>query len=270
MNETEHPLGFLRELTWSHIFIILIVLVSYRLLVWVMHRIMHRAAGNAPSHQRLLILRVVPIARLLIGIVGIAIIIPLLVEPTFENVIAMTATVGFALAFALKDYASCMIAWIVTIIENSYQPGDWIEMDGTYGEVVAIKTRAVHIVTTDDTEVIIPHSKLWSSSVFNASGGKQSLLCVTNFYLHADHDGAAVRQALTEIVEISSYRTPESPVKVVASETPWGTHYKVKVYVADSREQFAMITDLTICGKQQLRTMGVAFAQAPYAVTGSN
>jgi small conductance mechanosensitive channel len=139
MNETEHPLGFLRELTWSHIFIILIVLVSYRLLVWVMHRIMHRAAGNAPSHQRLLILRVVPIARLLIGIVGIAIIIPLLVEPTFENVIAMTATVGFALAFALKDYASCMIAWIVTIIENSYQPGDWIEMDGTYGEVVAIK-----------------------------------------------------------------------------------------------------------------------------------
>lgn len=150
MNETEHHLGFLRELTWNHIFIILIVLVSCRLLVLVMHRIMHRAAGNAPSHQRLLILRVVPIARLLIGIADIAIIIPLLVEPTFKNVV----TVGFALAFALKDYASCMIAWIVTIIENIYQPGDWIEVDGTYGEVMAIKIRAVHIVTADDTEVI--------------------------------------------------------------------------------------------------------------------
>lgn len=79
-----------------------------------------------------------------------------------------------------------------------------------------------------------------------------------------------MRQALTEIGEISSYRKPESPVKVVASETPWGTHYKVKVYVADSREQFAMITDLTICGKQQLRAIGVAFAQAPYAVSGSD
>lgn len=270
MNTTEHHLGFLRELTWSHIFIILIVVVSYRLLVLVMHRIVHRAAGNAPSHQRLLILRVVPIARLLIGIAGLAIIIPLLVEPTFKNVVAMTATVGFALAFALKDYASCMIAWLVTIIENIYQPGDWIEVDGTYGEVMAIRIRAVHIVTADDTEVIIPHSKLWSSSVFNASGGKQSLLCVTNFYLNADHDAAAVRQALTEIGEISSYRNPESPVKVVASETPWGTHYKVKVYVADNREQFAMITDLTIRGKQQLRAMGIAFAQAPYAVSGSD
>jgi small conductance mechanosensitive channel len=86
----------------------------------------------------------------------------------------------------------------------------------------------------DDTEVIIPHSKLWSSSVFNASGGKRSLLCVTNFYLRADHDGASVRQALFEIAEISSYRKPEMPVKIVAAETPWGTHYKIKAYVTDN------------------------------------
>jgi len=106
--------------------------------------------------------------------------------------------------------------------------------------------------------------------VFNASGGKQSLLCVTNFYLNADHDSAAVYQVLTEIGEISSYRKTESPVKVVASETPWGTCYKVKAYVADSREQFAMITDLTILGKQQIQAMGIAFAQAPYAASRSD
>jgi small conductance mechanosensitive channel len=54
-------------------------------------------------------------------------------------------------------------------------------------------------------------------------------------------------------------------VKVVATETPWGTRYKLKAYVSESREQFAMITDLTIRGKERLRTMGVTFAQAPYA-----
>jgi hypothetical protein len=30
-------------------------------------------------------------------------------------------------------------------------------------------------------EVIIPHARLWSTSLFNASSGKQSLLCVTDF-----------------------------------------------------------------------------------------
>jgi small-conductance mechanosensitive channel len=159
-----------------------------------------------------------PLARLVIWIAGIAIIVPVLVEPTFEDIVALVATVGLALAFALKDYVICLIAGIVTIVENTYQPGDWIEFDGTYGEVKAIGTRAVHIVTADDNEVIVPHSRLWSTSVSNASSGGRSLLCVTNFYLHPDHDAAAVRQALTEIGEASTHRKPDSPVKIIATD----------------------------------------------------
>ncbi len=265
MSESSQHLGFLRELTWSHILLVIAVLIACRLLIQVVRWITHYAAERAPSHRRLMILRPAPIARLLIWIAGIAIIIPLLVEPTFENVVALVATVGLALAFALKDYVSCVIAGVVTILENTYQPGDWIEVDGAYGEVKAIDIRAVHIVTADDTEVIIPHARIWSGSIFNASGGQRSLLCVTNLYLRADHDGAAVQQALIEIGEASGYRKRETPVKVAGAETPWGTHYKIKAYVTDSREQFAMITDLTIRSKERLRTMGVTFAQAPYA-----
>ena len=265
MTEAGPHLGFLRDLAWNDILLVLVVLVGCRLLILAVRWIVRCAAESAPSHRRLLILRTAPIARLLIGIAGIAIVIPILVEPTFENVVALVASAGLALAFALKDYMSGLVAGVVTILENTYQPGDWIEVDGTYGEVKAIGTRAVHIVTADDTEVIIPHAKLWSSSVHNASSGKQSLLCVTNFYLHADHDGAAVRQALAEIATTSGYRKSDTPVKVTAAEKPWGSLYKLKAYVNESREQFAMITDLTIRGKERLRVMGVAFAQVPFA-----
>jgi small-conductance mechanosensitive channel len=258
-------LGFLRELTWGHVLLVLAVLVGSRLLVQAVRWVVRHAAESAPSHRRLMILRASPIARLVIGLAAVAIVVPILVEPTFEDVVALIAAVGLALAFGLKDYVSCLAAGVVTVLENTYQPGDWITLDGTYGEVKIIGTRAVHIVTADDTEVIIPHARLWSASVFNASGGKQSLLCVTDFYLHADHDGAAVRQALAEIGDASSYRKPDTPVTIVAAETPWATRYKIKAYVTESREQFAMITDLTIRGKEQLRAMHVAFAQAPYA-----
>ncbi len=268
MHEADQHLGFLRELTWNHVLLVASVLVLCRLLIIAVRRIVRAAAEHAPIHRRLLIWRMAPLIRLLIWIGGIAVIIPLLVEPTFEDIIALVATVGLALAFALKDYASSLIAGIVTIVENTYQPGDWIEVNGTYGEVITIGARAVHIVTADDTEVIIPHAKIWSSSVFNASSGKQSLLCVTSYYLDADHDGTAVYQALTEIGEASAYREPATPVKVIAAEMPWGTRYKIKAYVADSRQQFAMITDLTIRGKERLRTMGIAFAQVPYAKAG--
>jgi small-conductance mechanosensitive channel len=33
-------------------------------------------------------------------------------------------------------------------------------LDGAYGEVKLVGLRAVHLVTPDDTEVIIPHARL--------------------------------------------------------------------------------------------------------------
>jgi len=165
MNQTWSQLGFLKPLTWGHAFLIGAVVLGCSLLVLLVRSLVRRAAERAPTHRRLLILRAAPVARLIIGLAGLAIIIPLLVEPTFEDVVALLATVGLALAFALRDYVSCLIAGLVTILENTYQPGDWIEIDGAYGEVKAIGTRAVLIVTPDDTEVSIPHAKLWSSSV---------------------------------------------------------------------------------------------------------
>ena len=48
----------------------------------------------------------------------------------------------------------------------------------------------------------------------------------------------------------------------MATETPWGTHYEIKAYTADSREQFALITDLTMSGKKRLRTIGFASARS--------
>lgn len=229
-----------------------------------------RTAEKAPPRLRLTILRAAPIARLLIDIGAIVVIVQIVVEPTFENVIALIASTGLALAFAFKDYGSCLVAGVAAILENAYQPGDWIEVDGAYGEVKAIGVRAVHIVTPDDTEVIIPHSRLWSAGVFNASSGDRSLLCVADFYLHPSHDAFAVRRRLAEIAETSPYRKAETPVTVIVLEKPWGTHYRLKVYVKEGREQFLLITDLTIRGKEALRDMKIRFARAPYAESGKS
>ena len=96
-----------------------------------------------------------PIARLLIRAAAIVAVVPILVEPTVPNILALSVGLGLALAYTLKDYGSSFVAGLVTVLENTYQPGDWIEVDGAYGEVKSIAGRAVHLVTADDTEVII-------------------------------------------------------------------------------------------------------------------
>ena len=93
---------------------------------------------------------------------------------------------------------------------------------------------------------------------------------MADFYLHPDHDAQAARQRLAEIAETSSYRKPETKVTVIVKEEPWGTHYRVKAYVKESREQFLFTTDITVRGKQALRAMQIRFAQAPYAEAGKS
>ena len=256
-----------RPLSWQDTLTVLAVLLLASLLASVFRRIARRLAEQAPSRLRLSILRIIPIARFLIGIGAVAMIVPILVEPTFQDVVTLLVSVGLALAFALKEYASSLLAGLVTVLESTYQPGDWIEVDGTYGELKSIGARAVRIVTPDDTEVIIPHLRLWSSSIFNATSGNRSLLCVADFYLHPDHDALAARDRLKEIAQSNSYRKPNSPVTVIVIEKPWGTHYRLKAYANESREQFLFLTDLTIRGKAAIRALGIRFAQVPYAET---
>src|SRR5258708_6085953 len=270
MNQSVSAWGHLEKLAWRDVLVMATVLILARLLIFVMRWTLRRMSENAQPHRRLTILRISPILRLLIRATAIVVIVPLVVEPTVPNVLTLSAGLGLALAYTLKDYGSSVVAGLVTVLENTYQPGDWIEVDGAYGEVKSMAGRAVHLVTADDTEVIIPHSRLWSASVFNSTSGSRSLLCIANFYLHADHDASAVRESLADVALASSYRAPDSSVTVTVSEKPWGTHYLLKAYVRESREQFLFITDLTIQGKDMLRHMNIRFAQAPYAETGTS
>jgi len=268
MNEHAGSLGILRNLESNDLVLVAGAVALAWLLASALRWVLRHAAESAPLRLRLPILRLIPLLRLAIGIAALAVIVPILVEPTFQNVVAIVASVGLALAFVLKDYASSLVAGVVTVLEGPYQPGDWIKLDGTYGEVKQIGARAVHIVTAYDNEVIIPHSRLWSKSISNATSGSHSVLCVADFYLHPDHDGEAVRRRLVEIGKTSTYLMPETQVSVVAQEKPWGTHYKLKAYVKESRDQFDFVTDLTLRGKEALRAMNLRFAQAPYAEVG--
>jgi small conductance mechanosensitive channel len=270
MNQHLTAWAHLEKLAWRDVLVIAAVMIVARLLILATRSKLRRMAESAQPNRRLAILRISPILRLLIRAAAIVVIVPLLVEPTVPNILALGAGLGLALAYTLKDYGSSVVAGLVTVLENTYQPGDWIEVDGAYGEVKSMAGRAVHLVTSDDTEVIIPHSRIWSASVFNSTCGSRSLLCIANFYLHPDHDASAVRENLTGVALASSYRAPDSSVSVTASEKPWGTHYRVKAYVRESREQSLFITDLTVRSKDILRQMTIRFAQAPYAETGTS
>ncbi len=222
-----------------------------------------RIAAILPDRFRFYVLPWEPVLRLLILAAAFFYIAPLFVEPSAENLLAIGGATAVALGFAFKDYVASLIAGVVALYERPYRVGDWVRIGDTYGEVQSLGLRTVTILTPDDTTVAIPHLKIWTSSIYNANSGQRDLMCVADFYLHPDHDGERVAEALRDVALTSPYVHLDRPVRVVAAEEPWGTHYRLKAYPIEGRDQFQFSTDLTLRGKALLGRLGVRPALAP-------
>lgn len=255
--------GLLRDLSQINLLQIGMILFLAWLLIFLSQRLLTWLSNRFVSRLRFYLLALIPMVRLVVIVAALVLLVPRLIEPSFENLLALLGALGLALGFAFKDYVSSLIAGVVTLFEMPYRPGDWIEVDGAYGEVMTIKMRSVEIVTPEDTVVVIPHLKLWDRLLSNANSGKKNLMCVIDYYLHPHHDAAQVKRTLFDVALTSAYLQVMQPINVIIVEKPWGTHYRLKAYPVEPRQQFDFITDLTVRGKEALTRLGVQFVSMP-------
>ncbi len=226
------------------------------LTIVIIRRLLPFLANKGPSQLRLYILAAVPILRLTILVFAILWLIPIIFNITFQNFLVIAGAASVAIGFAFKDYASSLIAGIVAIIERPYRPGDWVEIADDYGEVKTVGLRAIKILTASDDMITIPHDRIWKDNISNSNDGSYTLMCVVDFYVRHDHDAAIIRAALLDVGLTSAYLSYEKPVMVMLKQTVFGTHYKLKAYPFDMRNQFSFISDLTVRGKKAIADNG--------------
>lgn len=234
--------------------------------IFIIRRLLPVLAERGPSRLRLFLLGAVPILRLALLITAICWVIPIVFNVTFQNFLVIMGAASLAIGFAFKDYVSSLIAGIVAIFERPYRPGDWVKIGDDYGEVLSVGLRAVRINTPDHNVVTAPHDTLWRSNISNANDGSRTLMCVADFYVEPDHDADEVRAALHDVALTSAYLEYDEPVIVVLSETPWGTHYKLRAYPFDMRDQFLFISDMTARGKAAIAALGARSVSVPAGV----
>ncbi len=261
--ETGQIAQILRDPDQIAVLQIILIAVGAWVLIFAAEWIIPWLAERFPGKVRLYLLPSVPVLRLVVMLLAAIYIVPLVIEPTMQNLVTIMAAAGLALGFAFKDYVSSLIAGIIAIYERPYRPGDWIRIDDAYGEVRALGLRAFQIVTPDDTVVTIPHAKIWDTPVYNDNDGQRDLMCVASFYLEPEHDAGRVRQVLHDVALTSPFLQVDHPIAVIVAERPWYTHYRLKAYPIDGRDQFQFTSDLTVRGKDALAAIGVRPAGTP-------
>ncbi len=248
----------LQELiSFGKIFWTLILLVIGYFSIKIITRILAFFSEKSAQY-RITIKGLIPIVRIIGWAMIVYITIAGIIKPPQATVIAFTASVGVAVAFASQDILKNIFAGIVVLFDRPFSVGDKIEIGNHYGEVLEIGLRSTRIVTPDDSMVAIPNAELMNHSVSNANSGEPNCQVVAEIYLPITIDTTKVRQIAIESAQVSKYVFLDKPIAVIfINEVKEQRSYlkmRLKAYVMDIRFEFAFKSDMTeIVIKELLR-----------------
>ncbi|RKS85694.1 small-conductance mechanosensitive channel [Microbacterium sp. AG790] len=155
----------------------------------------------------------VEIVRLLLVVVGLAVLFQVVWNADIEGLIATLGVTSIIVGLALQNAAGGIVSGLLVLFEQPFKLGDWIETDGASGRVVEVNWRALHIDTGSGLQVI-PNATLAGASFRNLSRPAGPFVVVVPVAFapsDAPHEVAAV---LRRTADDMPMRIPERPSAV--------------------------------------------------------
>lgn len=107
--------------------------------------------------------------RLLIVLIAVVIAYPHIPGSQSEAFKGLSILVGLMISIGSSSFVANMIAGYALTYRRAFTTGEWIELGGTYGEVLQTRLQVTHLRTPKNEEVIIPNSTILTSPVTNYS-----------------------------------------------------------------------------------------------------
>ncbi len=210
--------------------------------------LLEKLAENQINY-RLFIKRLIPFINVIAWSIAIFVIIVGIINPPFETIITVSASIGIAVGFAAQDILKNIFGGFLIIIDRPFQVGDKIEVGQYYGEVAAIGLRTTRIITPDDSLITVPNAMIINSSVSNANAGALHCQVVASIFLDITENLAEVKEIAHRAAITCRYVYLNKPVTIIVEnkivDRQNMIELKVKAYVLDIRYEFLMKSEIT-------------------------
>jgi small-conductance mechanosensitive channel len=185
------------DFTISELFIVIIILISTKLLLWTIQKIFKKRQNRIPYDKG----KMLAIFKIVQYFVWIAVILITLdtLGLNITVLIAGSTALFVGLGLGLQQTFQDIVSGIILLMEGTFLVGDVVELqNGEVGKVLEIGLRTSKIETRDNIIMIVPNSKLISDNVINWSHLEKR----TRFRLHVGvsygSDPDQVRRLLEE------------------------------------------------------------------------
>jgi small-conductance mechanosensitive channel len=205
--------------------------------------------GERTTKHRITIKGFIPVIRILAWLGSLSFILVAVFRPPMASILAFAASIGVAIGFAAQDFVKNIFGGIIILTDKPFQIGDKIQIGKHYGEVSNIGLRSTRLTTADDSIVSVPNAEVMSQSVSNANSGEENCQVVTEIFLPLSADLQRIRQSAIEAAQVSRFIFLNKPISVLIFQENIGHRVmlkvKVKAYVNDIRNEFALKSDIT-------------------------
>ena len=191
----------------------------------IIHKILQHYGLNASIEQLLK-----NILSVLLSVLGLA---SVMAQFGFDivSLVAGLGIAGLAVGFAAQSTLANFIAGITILLEQSFQVGDWVNINGNEGRVVVIALRTTHVLTRDNITVIIPNSNVDSSEVTNITS-KNFIRFDIRVRIAFEDDIDLAREEITKVLDDTEVvlSRPETSA-TIAEVGEYGIFFIVRFWV---------------------------------------
>ena len=142
----------------------------------------------------------VEIARLVLVVVGLAILFSWVWDADVGGLFAALGVTSIVIGLALQNAVGGVISGLLLLFEQPFKIGDWLETGGVRGRVVEVNWRAVHIDTGSGIQ-IVPNSTLSGASFTNLSEPEGPYYASASLTFSTDDPPHEVMTLLVEIAD---------------------------------------------------------------------
>lgn len=173
-------------------------------------------------------------------VAGIAFVLVLILSQLGVNVAALVAGLGIAgiaLGFAAKDTLENFISGVTILLDRPFEIGDWVEVDGDYGQVAELTLRSTRIRTLSNRTVVVPNLHMINHSISNFSvrGNTMGLRVEIPFGIAYKERPAEARKVVLPLVEGDDrVATHPEPEVVVTKLNDSSVDMALRIFIKDA------------------------------------
>jgi small conductance mechanosensitive channel len=138
-------------------------------------------------------------------------------DKTVTSLLAGAGIVGLALSFAFQDIATNFVSGFILALRKPFKADDLVETNGYFGRITQINLRAIHLLTFQGQEIIIPAKDVIQKPIKNYSSTGQRRIDIMIRVSFAE-DLERVTEIAKAAIEKLNLRSQDLPVEVFCDE----------------------------------------------------